>query len=129
MALRSATRPCLRLWAFVARVGAVVGRLFRFQIEEVRVAGALRDPLHPRMRQRRFVALFRSEPRSHLRSDLGGRRPVIVLVAVGLVHRLWLLIGRVAQIHIVQIHVVQTQVVVVTLVAILSILCADKSVG
>ena len=127
MALRSATRPCLRLWAFVARVGAVVGRLFRFQIEEVRVAGALRDPLHPRMRQ--IVALFRSEPRSHLRSDLGGRRPVIVLVAVGLVHRLWLLIGRVAQIHIVQINVVQTQVVVVTLVAILSILCADKSVG
>ena len=113
MALRSATRPCLRLRAFVARVGAVVGRLFRFQIEEVRVAGAL----------------FRSEPRSHLRSDLGGRRPVIVLVAVGLVHRLWLLIGRVAQIHIVQINVVQTQVVVVTLVAILSILCADKSVG
>ena len=76
-----------------------------------------------------IVALFRSEPRSHLRSDLGGRRPVIVLVAVGLVHRLWLLIGRVAQIHIVQINVVQTQVVVVTLVAILSILCADKSVG
>ena len=126
MALRSATRPCLRLWAFVARVGAVVGRLFRFQIEEVRVAGALRDPLRPRMRQ--SIALFRSEPRSHLRSDLGGRRPVIVLVAVGLVHRLWL-VGRVAQIHIVQIKVVQTQVVVVTLVAILSILCVDTSVG
>ena len=122
MALRSATRPCLRLWAFEARVGAVVGRLFRFQIEEVRVAGALRDPLHPRMRQRRFVALFRSEPRSHLRSDLGGRRPVIVLVAVGLVLRLWLLIGRVAQIHVVQIEVV-------ALVAILGVLCADKSVG
>ena len=119
MALRSATRPCLRLWAFEARVGAVVGRLFRLQIEVVRVAGALRNPLHPRMRQ---SALFRSEPRSHLRSDLGGRRPVIVLVAVGLVLRLWLLIGRVAQIHVVQIEVV-------ALVAILGVLCADKSVG
>ena len=74
------------------------------------------------MRQSCIVALFRSEPRSHLRSDLGWRRPVIVLVAVGLVLRLWLLIGRVAQIHVVQIEVV-------ALVAILGVLCADKSVG